>query len=142
MCYDEDGGSFPFTYKEIELTWQLLSEKSCEMEKELERKDPHTYLRIQELCGKFAGILKLMDCKRKIDTCEYKGFKTEIKYSRADNCYYGKLEGIRDLVNFEGQTKEEALQNFQVSVDDYLETVKTMKELEDEKNHLVMTIKN
>lgn len=128
MCYDENGGSFPFTYEEIELMQQLLIEKSCEMEKELERKDPHTYLRIQELHGKFSGLLKLMDRKRKIGTCEYKGFKAEIKYSLEDNCYYGKLEGIRDLVNFEGSTKGEAMTNFQVAVDDYLETVKDVKE--------------
>lgn len=127
MCYDENGGSFHFTYKEIELMQQLLSEKSCEMEKELERKDPHTYLRIQELHGKFSGLLKLMDRKRKINTCEYKGFKAEIKYSLEDDCYYGELEGIRDLVNFEGSTKGEAMTNFQVAVDDYLETVKDVK---------------
>lgn len=128
MSYDENSGSFPFTYEEIELMWQLLSEKNCEMEKELERKDPHVYLQIQELHGKFAGLLKLMDRKRKISTCEYKGFKTEIKYSLEDNCYYGKLEGIRDLVNFEGESREEALKNFQVAVDDYLEMAKEVKE--------------
>lgn len=128
MCYDEKGGSFPFTYEEIELMQQVLSEKIRDMENNVDAKDPHKYRKIRSLYGKTSGLVWIVDTTPKRNICCYKGFKTEIKYSRADNCYYGKLEGIRDLVNFEGESREEALKNFQVAVDDYLEMAKEVKE--------------
>ena len=31
---------------------------------------------------------------------EYKGYRTKIEFDRKDNIFYGKVEGIRDFVNF------------------------------------------
>lgn len=50
----------------------------------------------------------------------YKGLETKIRYSEEDGVYYGKLEGIYDLVNFEGDSWDDALKNFYEAVDDYL----------------------
>jgi predicted RNase H-like HicB family nuclease len=47
------------------------------------------------------------------------GYQTEIKYSEEDGCYYGKIENIRDLVNFEGNDYDSCLQAFYEAVEDY-----------------------
>lgn len=51
---------------------------------------------------------------------EYKGFFAEIKYSAEDRVYYGKIDGIGDLVNFESDRVEETEKAFHSAVDDYL----------------------
>lgn len=53
-------------------------------------------------------------------TLSYKGFTTEMAYSPADRLYYGKLEGIRDLVDYGAATPQEAELEFQKAVDDYI----------------------
>lgn len=65
MCYDEDGESFLFTYEEIELMQQVLSEKINEMESDLDAKDPHQYLKIRSLYGKIWGMIRLINTKKK-----------------------------------------------------------------------------
>lgn len=40
---------------------------------------------------------------------KYKGFIGSVDYSAADEVFYGKLEFIDDLVNFEGTTVKERL---------------------------------
>lgn len=51
---------------------------------------------------------------------EYKGYYTKIEYSAEDRVLYGKIEGIRDLVNFESDNIEGVEQEFRSAVDDYL----------------------
>jgi predicted HicB family RNase H-like nuclease len=55
------------------------------------------------------------------DTLMYKGYFAIVHFSEEDNVFYGKLEGINDLVSFEGETVTELRKDFQDSVDDYLE---------------------
>ena len=52
---------------------------------------------------------------------QYKGYFTKIEYSVEDRLLYGKIEGIKDLVNFESESVEEIEQEFKNAVDDYLE---------------------
>lgn len=52
---------------------------------------------------------------------QYKGYFTKIEYSVEDHLLYGKIEGIKDLVNFESESVEEIEQEFKNAVDDYLE---------------------
>lgn len=52
---------------------------------------------------------------------EYKGYFAKIEYSAEDNVLFGKIEGIRDLVNFESTSSEEIKKEFESAVDDYLE---------------------
>ena len=47
------------------------------------------------------------------------GYQTKIKYSEEDRCYYGKIEGIDDLVDFEWNTYDNCLKAFYEAVDDY-----------------------
>ena len=51
---------------------------------------------------------------------EYKGYCTKIEYSAEDKVLYGKIEGIRDLVNFECDDLSGVEREFHRAVDDYL----------------------
>ena len=52
---------------------------------------------------------------------EYKGYCTNIEIDFESHMLYGKIEGIRDLVNFMSQSVEGIEQEFHSAVDDYLE---------------------
>jgi predicted HicB family RNase H-like nuclease len=50
----------------------------------------------------------------------HKGYYGSIAASIEDNCLYGKLEYIRPLVSYEGQTLAELQAAFEGAVEDYL----------------------
>ena len=52
---------------------------------------------------------------------EYKGYRTKIEFDREDNIFYGKIEGIRDFVNFHTDDCLKIEEKFHDAVDDYLE---------------------
>ena len=52
---------------------------------------------------------------------EYLGYTARLEYSAEDGCYFGRLENINGLVNFEGETLEAAEAAFRESVEDYIE---------------------
>ena len=52
---------------------------------------------------------------------EYKGYFAKIEYSAEDMVLCGKIEGIRDLVNFESSDPSQIEFEFHSAVDDYLE---------------------
>lgn len=56
------------------------------------------------------------------DVLSYKGYTGSLQVSVEDNCLYGRIEGIDDLVTYEAQTVEEARAAFQEAVDHYLQT--------------------
>lgn len=56
------------------------------------------------------------------NTIEHKGYIGSVEYSSEDKCFFGKLEMIDDLVTFEANSVDELEQNFQSSIDDYIET--------------------
>ena len=58
------------------------------------------------------------------DLLTYKGYLGSAHYSAADEVFYGKLEGIDDLVNYEGASVKELIKAFNEAVEDYLETCK------------------
>lgn len=49
------------------------------------------------------------------------GYETQIRYSEEDKCYYGKIENIDDLVDFEGYDYDSCLKAFYEAVDSYKE---------------------
>lgn len=57
---------------------------------------------------------------------EYNGYIGTIEFSAEDKVFYGKLEGINDLVTFEGTSVNELEESFRESVNDYLETCKAL----------------
>ena len=50
----------------------------------------------------------------------YKGYLGSVAFSEKDNVFYGKIEGINGLVNFEGESVKELTEAFHEAVDDYL----------------------
>ncbi len=60
------------------------------------------------------------------NTIEYKNYIGSVEYSNEDKCFFGKLEMIDDLVTFEANNTDELEQNFQASVDEYIQTCMTL----------------
>jgi len=56
------------------------------------------------------------------NTIEYKEYIGSVAYSNEDQCFFGKLEMIDDLVTFEATSVDELKRNFEASVDEYIET--------------------
>jgi predicted HicB family RNase H-like nuclease len=55
------------------------------------------------------------------DMIHYKGYYGSVHYSDDDQVFFGKIEYIRSLVNYEGTTVKNLRQAFKEAVDDYLE---------------------
>ena len=55
-----------------------------------------------------------------MNTMMYKGYLGSVAYSDKDQIFFGKIEGINGLVNFEGESVKELTEAFHEAVDDYL----------------------
>ncbi|MDQ7827226.1 MAG: type II toxin-antitoxin system HicB family antitoxin [Candidatus Eremiobacteraeota bacterium] len=53
-------------------------------------------------------------------TLSYKGFLGSVSYSAEDDLLYGKIEGVSDLVLYEGRSIEEIKKDFEEAVDEYI----------------------
>lgn len=51
---------------------------------------------------------------------EYKGYIGSVEFSQEDELFYGKAQGIRALISYEGTTAGELINDFHEAVDDYL----------------------
>lgn len=51
----------------------------------------------------------------------YKGYWAKIQYSEEDNCFWGEIEGINDMITFEGTTVKELREDFEGAIDDYID---------------------
>jgi predicted HicB family RNase H-like nuclease len=54
------------------------------------------------------------------DVLNYKGFIGSVHFSADDSIFYGKVEGITDLVTFEGETVKELTEAFHFMVDEHI----------------------
>jgi len=52
---------------------------------------------------------------------KYKGYTTKVYYTKDYNVYYGRFEGVSDLISFEGNTIEDFKKAFEEAVDHYFE---------------------
>lgn len=57
---------------------------------------------------------------------EYNGYIGTLQFSADDKIFFGKIQGINDLVTFEGSSVKELEKSFKEAVDDYLETCKLL----------------
>ncbi len=55
---------------------------------------------------------------------EYKGYIGSVEFSEEDGVFYGKVQGIRSLISYEGTNALELVSDFHESVDDYLAACK------------------
>jgi len=51
---------------------------------------------------------------------QYKGYVGSVEFSENDGVLFGKVQGIRSLISYEGTTVQELLNDFHGAVDDYL----------------------
>ena len=54
------------------------------------------------------------------NTMEYKGYIGSVEFSEEDGVLFGKVQGIRALISYEGTTAKELVEDFHGAVDDYL----------------------
>ena len=58
------------------------------------------------------------------DILTYKEFIGSVHFSADDSVFHGKIEGIDDLVTFEGVTVDDLIKAFREEVDSYIELCK------------------
>ena len=58
------------------------------------------------------------------DVLTYKEFIGVVHFSSKDDMFYGKIEGVNDLVTFEGKSVSELKNSFKEAVEDYIELCK------------------
>ena len=54
------------------------------------------------------------------DIMKYKGFIGSVHFAAEDHAFYGKVEGVNDLITFEGSTVDELEQGFKYMVDEHI----------------------
>ena len=54
------------------------------------------------------------------NTMEYKGYIGSIEFSEEDDLFFGKVQGIRSLISYEGSDAKELVSDFHGAIDDYL----------------------
>jgi len=60
------------------------------------------------------------------NTMEYKGYIGSVEFSEEDSLFFGKVNGIRALISYEGTTATELVSDFHSAVDDYLSMCEEM----------------
>ena len=50
----------------------------------------------------------------------YRGYSGAVEFSAPDDCFFGRVLGIRDIVGFEGGSVAELRRDFENAVDDYV----------------------
>lgn len=58
------------------------------------------------------------------DILQYKDFVGSVHYDADDEIFFGKIEGIEDLVSFEGESVSELKTAFEDAVNDYISLCK------------------
>ncbi len=56
---------------------------------------------------------------------QYKGYVGSVEFSEEDCVLYGKVQGIRSLISYEGNSAQELLSDFHKAVDEYLALCET-----------------
>ncbi len=56
-----------------------------------------------------------------MNTLKYKDYIGSVDFSEADNVFFGKIEGIGALVNYEGESVVGLKNAFKEAVDDYID---------------------
>jgi len=57
----------------------------------------------------------------------YKGFVGSVEVSKEDGVFFGKVQGIRSLISYEGKDEKALEEDFRGAVDEYLESEREEK---------------
>lgn len=55
------------------------------------------------------------------NTMEYRSYIGSVEFSEEDCLLFGKVQGVRTLISYEGQTAKELLEDFHAAVNEYLQ---------------------
>jgi len=66
-------------------------------------------------------LILIAGCSGKKDVLTYKDFFGSVHFDSDDQVFHGKIQGIEDLVTFEGTSVSELVQSFEEAVEDYLD---------------------
>ena len=58
------------------------------------------------------------------NSIKYKGYIGSVEFSESDAVFYGKVQGVRSLISYEGTNATELVTDFHDAVDSYLESCK------------------
>ena len=61
-----------------------------------------------------------------INQLYYKGYTANIFFTEEDGVFFGKVEGIRDSISFEGESVKLLTEDFHSAIDEYLEFCKSV----------------
>ena len=50
-------------------------------------------------------------------TMTYKGYVGSVEFSDADGVFFGKVQGVRSLISYEGETREALQADFRKAID-------------------------
>jgi predicted HicB family RNase H-like nuclease len=59
------------------------------------------------------------------DVLHFKDFMGSVHFSAEDECFFGRIEGIEDLVTFEGRDVGDLKKAFREAVEDYIRLCRT-----------------
>lgn len=54
------------------------------------------------------------------NTIEYRGYVGSVEFNAEDQLFFGKVQGIRSLISYEGESAADLIEDFHGAVDDYL----------------------
>ena len=54
------------------------------------------------------------------NSIEYKGYIGSVEFSEEDGVFFGKVQGIKSLISYEGTNAVELVEDFHGAVDEYL----------------------
>ena len=57
-----------------------------------------------------------------MSTMRYKNYSAKIEYSDDDQCFIGRIAGIKDIITFHGESVDELKNAFHEAVDFYIES--------------------
>lgn len=63
---------------------------------------------------------------------KHKGYSGTVEFSAADEIFFGKINGIRDVVTFEADTVQKLKKSFREAVEDYISTCKKLNKNPDQ----------
>ena len=55
-----------------------------------------------------------------IDVLTYRGFIGSVRFSAQDDVFFGKIEGVNDLITFEGDSVKELKDAFRYVIDEHI----------------------
>jgi len=55
-----------------------------------------------------------------MDVLNYKGFIGSVRFSAQDDVFFGKVEGVNDLITFEGNSVQELKDAFRYVIDEHI----------------------